>query len=62
MKPLTLKQDLQITIVALILLFIGFYLGQKSKQTEIENRAKKIKKESYTNQDIELIIFNEKQL
>ena len=33
----------------------------QSKQ-EIENRAKQINKEFYTNQDIELIIFNESQL
>ena len=33
----------------------------QSKQ-EIENRAKQINKECYTNQDIELIIFNESQL
>ena len=31
-------------------------------QQEIENRAKQINKECYTNQDIELIIFNESQL
>lgn len=31
-------------------------------QKEIENRAKQINKECYTNQDIELIIFNESQL
>ena len=31
-------------------------------QQEIENRAKQINKECYTNQDIELIIFNEPQL
>ena len=57
MKPLTLKQDLQITIVALILLFIGFYLGQNSKQNEIENRAKEIKTETLTQQQLEIVIF-----
>ena len=38
----------------------GIYLGQNSKQIEIENRAKKIEKECYTETDLELIIFNEK--
>ena len=56
------------TIIA-VLLFIcflsflgGIIIGQKAKQQEIENRAKQINKEYYTNQDIELIIFNEEQL
>jgi len=62
MKPLTLKQDLQITIFSLILLIIGFCLGQSTKQSEIENRAKKIEKECYTKTDIELITFGEPQL
>ena len=41
---------------------LGFYFGEKSKQTDIEIRANKIKqKECYTQQDIELIIFNKIQ-
>jgi len=40
----------------------GIFVGQKAKQQEIENRAKQINKECYTNQDIELIIFNQPQL
>ena len=41
---------------------LGFYFGEKSKQTDIEIRANKVKqKECYTQQDIELIIFNEIQ-
>jgi len=35
--------------------------GKSSKQREIENRAKKIKKECITNQELEVIIFGEKQ-
>ena len=59
-------------IIITVLLFICFliflgriFVGQKAKQQEIENRTDKvlkINKECYTNQDIELIIFNEKQL
>ena len=56
-------------IVIAVVLFIcflsflgGIIIGQKAKQQEIENRAKQINKECYTNQDIELIIFNEPQL
>ena len=59
-------KDLFIGIVIVFILFFVFLLGensgQKAKQQEIENRAKQINKECYTNQDIELIIFNEKQL
>ena len=41
---------------------LGFYFGEKSKQTDIEIHAKEIKqKECYTQQDIELIIFNKIQ-
>lgn len=56
-------------IIIAVLLFVcflsflgGIIIGQKAKQQEIENRAKQINKECYTNQDIELIIFNEEQL
>jgi len=56
-------------IVITVLLFIcflsflgGIFIGQKAKQTEIEKRALEINKECYTNQDIELIIFNKSQL
>lgn len=51
-------------LLSLIPIFFlgGIIIGQKAKQQEIENRAKQINKECYTNQDIELIIFNEKQL
>ena len=41
---------------------LGFYFGEKSKQTDIEIRANNVKqKECYTQQDIELIIFNKIQ-
>jgi len=43
-------------------LFGGYFRGQKDKQTEIENRAKELNKECYTNQDIEYIIFSQSQL
>ena len=48
--------------------FSGYKNGERNKQQEIKNRtdkvlkSKQINKECYTNQDIELIIFNEKQL
>ena len=55
------------TIIA-VLLFIcflsflgGIIIGQKAKQQEIENRAKQINKECYTNQELEVIIFGEIQ-
>ena len=55
------------TIIA-VLLFIcflsflgGIIIGQKAKQQEIENRAKQINKEYYTNQELEVIIFGEIQ-
>ena len=47
---------------SVIMFFGGFFIGKDSKQNEIENRAKKIEKECYTETDLELIIFNEKQL
>lgn len=59
-------KDILLIICFLILFCCGFFSGyrngEKAKQQEIENRAKQINKECYTNQDIELIIFNEKQL
>ena len=58
-------KDLFIGIVLVFILFFIFLLGensgQKIKQTEIENRAKQINKECYTNQDLEVIIFNQIQ-
>ena len=58
-------KDLFIGIVLVFILFFVFLLGensgQKIKQTEIENRAKQINKECYTNQDIEIIVFGETQ-
>ena len=51
-----------ISLFIILLAFIyGVLVGRKEKQTEIENRAKQINKECYTNQDIELIIFNQIQ-
>ena len=41
--------------------FSGYKNGEKNKQQEIENRAKQINKEFYTNQDLEIIIFNQIQ-
>ena len=56
-------------IVITVLLFIcflsflgGIFIGQKAKQTEIRDRALEINKDCYTNQDIEIIIFNKSQL
>jgi len=40
----------------------GFVAGEYHKQQEIENRAKKIKTEAITQQQLEKIIFNEVQL
>ena len=55
-------------IIIAVLLFIcflsflgGIIIGQKAKQQEIENRAKQINKECYTNQDVEIIVFGETQ-
>ena len=58
-------KDLFIGIVLVFILFFVFLLGensgQKIKQTEIENRAKQINKECYTNQELEVILFGEIQ-
>ena len=58
-------KDLFIGVVLVFILFFVFLLGensgQKIKQTEIENRAKQINKECYTNQDIEIIVFGNTQ-
>jgi uncharacterized membrane protein len=55
---------ISVVIVAVSFSFyiLGFYAGKRDKQTEIENRAKELNKECYTNQDIEYIIFKESQL
>ncbi len=55
-------KDLVIGVVMVIIIFSVFLFGQKTKQTEIESRAKKIEKECYTNQDIEYILFKNSQL
>ena len=58
-------KDLFIGVVIVFILFFTFLLGensgQKVKQQEIENRAKQINKECYTNQELEVIIFGEIQ-
>lgn len=51
-----------ISFICSVSFFGGIYIGQKSKQTEIENRVKELNKECYSNQDIEYIIFKESQL
>ena len=59
-------KDILLIICFLVLFCCGFFSGYKNgereKQQEIENRAKQINKECYTNQELEIIIFNEKQL
>lgn len=51
-----------ISLFIILLAFIyGVLVGRKEKQTEIENRAKQINKECYTNQELEVIIFGETQ-
>lgn len=59
-------KDILLIICLLILFCCGFFSGykngEKAKQQEIENRAKQINKECYTNQELEVIIFNEEQL
>lgn len=49
-------------VVITVSFYLGCFSGEKNKQTEIENRAKKIEKECYTNQDIEYILFKNSQL
>lgn len=53
------------TLVLLVGFFIiyccGFFIGRDSNETEIENRAKTIKTETITQQQLEYIIFNEIQ-
>ena len=50
-----------ILVVTLSFYLLGFYAGERNKQQEIKNRAKQINKECYTNQDLEVIIFNQIQ-
>ena len=50
-----------IFVVTLAFYLLGFYAGERNKQREIKNRAKQINKEFYTNQDLEIIIFNQIQ-
>lgn len=48
-------------VVTLAFYLLGFYAGGRYKQREVENRAKQINKECYTNQELEVIIFNQIQ-
>lgn len=59
-----MKTGLKIGIaVCIFLIFIcGIFIGRNLKQDEIENRAKEIKTEIITQQQLELLIFNEVQL
>ena len=50
-------------LIAFLLIFLcGIFIGRSTKQTEFENRAKEIKTETITQQQLELLIFNEVQL
>jgi hypothetical protein len=52
-----------ILILGCVCLWLGgFCFGEKHRQKEIENRAKEIKTETITRQQLEIIIFNEIQL
>lgn len=50
-----------VLLTFLVAYSFGKFVGGKKEQTEIENRAKQINKECYTNQDLEIIIFNQVQ-
>ena len=50
-----------VLLTFLVAYSFGKFIGGKKEQTEIENRAKQINKECYTNQDIEIIVFGETQ-
>ena len=50
-----------VILTFLVAYSFGKFIGGKKEQTEIENRAKQINKECYTNQDLEIIIFNQTQ-
>jgi uncharacterized membrane protein len=57
----------KVDFVYVVLIFLigysfGKFIGGEKKETEIENRAKELNKECYTNQDIEYIIFSQSQL
>lgn len=43
------------------LCYFAYKCGEVNNKQETVNRAKKIEKECYTNQDIEIIIFGETQ-
>ena len=46
-----------VLLTFLVVYSFGKFIGGKKEQTEIENRAKQINKECYTNQELEVIIF-----
>ncbi len=48
-------------LIIIFLMLFCYSAGKRDKQNTIKERAKKIEKVCYTNQDIELIIFGEKQ-
>ena len=50
-----------VLLTFLVAYSLGKFMGGKEEQTEIENRAKQINKECYTNQELEVIIFGETQ-
>lgn len=41
--------------------YFSYKIGQKDEKQETVKRAKELVKQSYTNEDIEYIIFGEKQ-
>lgn len=57
-----MKDLIMIVVCICALLFLAFISGEKSKEREIIDRAKNINKVCYTNEDIEIIIFNKSQL
>jgi hypothetical protein len=63
-KGIDMRDILIAVLLSLCFLFFigGILAGKNSKQTEIENRAKEIKTETITQQQLELLIFNEVQL
>lgn len=49
-------------IICYLLFLLCFYSGEKERQDTIENRAKEIKTETLTQQQLEIVIFGEPQL
>lgn len=45
----------------LLIIYLAYQTGKEDKQKEIESRAQLLKEDCITNQQMEIVIFGEKQ-